>query len=35
MNSVDLSPNAFEALAPLSQGVLPVSWHFMNRNWSP
>ncbi|CAE6414151.1 hypothetical protein RSOLAG1IB_00308 [Rhizoctonia solani AG-1 IB] len=34
-DDVDLSPNAFQALAPLSQGVSTVSWHFMNRNWSP
>ncbi|KAJ1309730.1 hypothetical protein OPQ81_006495 [Rhizoctonia solani] len=34
-NDIDLSPKAFKALAPLSQGVVSVSWHFMNRNWSP
>ncbi|KAF8610026.1 hypothetical protein BDV93DRAFT_423707, partial [Ceratobasidium sp. AG-I] len=26
-NDVDLSPKAFEALAPLDDGVVTVSWH--------
>ncbi|KAG9104025.1 hypothetical protein FRC06_006105 [Ceratobasidium sp. 370] len=34
-NDIDLSPAAFEALEPLDDGVFTVSWHFMNRNFSP
>ncbi|CAE6404371.1 unnamed protein product [Rhizoctonia solani] len=34
-DDIDLSPKAFKALAPMSQGVFTASWHFMNRNWSP
>ncbi|KAF7767924.1 hypothetical protein Agabi119p4_7167 [Agaricus bisporus var. burnettii] len=33
---LDLSPDAFKALAPLDQGVMKkMKWHFMNRNWHP
>ncbi|CAE6529391.1 unnamed protein product [Rhizoctonia solani] len=34
-DDIDLSPIAFKALAPLSQGVFTASWHFMNPSWSP
>ncbi|KAJ7195462.1 RlpA-like double-psi beta-barrel-protein domain-containing protein-containing protein [Mycena pura] len=34
-SSLDMSPSLFEELAPLSVGVLKISWHFMNPDWSP
>ncbi|GJJ12297.1 hypothetical protein Clacol_006538 [Clathrus columnatus] len=30
-----MSPIAFSQLAPLSEGNIPVQWHFMNREWTP
>ncbi|EAU85822.1 hypothetical protein CC1G_05039 [Coprinopsis cinerea okayama7 len=32
---IDLSPSLFQKLAPLSRGVITVSWHFMPRDWRP
>ncbi|TFK23396.1 hypothetical protein FA15DRAFT_594265 [Coprinopsis marcescibilis] len=34
-NELDLSPSLFQKFAPLGQGVLTVSWHFMDKNWKP
>lgn len=31
----DMSPATFSQLAELSQGVVSIEWHFMNRDWSP
>lgn len=32
---IDLSPSLFQKLAPLSKGVITVSWHFMAPGWKP
>ncbi|KAJ7134797.1 RlpA-like double-psi beta-barrel-protein domain-containing protein-containing protein [Mycena epipterygia] len=34
-SSLDMSPSLFEELAPLSTGVLKISWHFEAKGWSP
>ncbi|KAF8895150.1 hypothetical protein BD779DRAFT_1434041 [Infundibulicybe gibba] len=33
--AVDLSPSLFEQLGTLETGRLKISWHFMNKEWSP
>jgi len=32
---LDLSPAAFKQLGSLDTGVLPISWHFQAKGWSP
>jgi len=32
---LDMSPAAFEALAPLSVGRIQISWNFMHKGWFP
>ncbi|PPQ65145.1 hypothetical protein CVT24_011040 [Panaeolus cyanescens] len=32
---IDMSPALFKKLAPLSTGVIQVSWKFMNKSWKP
>lgn len=32
---LDMSPSLFEELAPLSKGVVNISWNFMARGWNP
>ncbi|KIM35926.1 hypothetical protein M413DRAFT_325213 [Hebeloma cylindrosporum] len=34
-NDIDMSPALFKKLAPLSTGVVKVSWHFMAKGWQP
>jgi len=34
-NDIDMSPDTFKALAPLSIGVIQVTWNFMNKEFSP
>ncbi|KDR82366.1 hypothetical protein GALMADRAFT_133997 [Galerina marginata CBS 339.88] len=34
-NDIDMSPALFQKLAPLSTGLLQVSWNFMNKSWKP
>ncbi|KAG1822569.1 RlpA-like double-psi beta-barrel-protein domain-containing protein-containing protein [Suillus subaureus] len=33
--SLDMSPGLFEELSTLDTGEIPISWHFMNKDWSP
>ncbi|KAJ6585186.1 RlpA-like double-psi beta-barrel-protein domain-containing protein-containing protein [Mycena capillaripes] len=33
--SLDMSPSLFENLAPLSTGVITISWNFMPAGWTP
>ncbi|KAF8516331.1 RlpA-like double-psi beta-barrel-protein domain-containing protein-containing protein [Hysterangium stoloniferum] len=33
--SLDMSPAVFQQLAPLYVGDIPISWHYMSREWSP
>ncbi|KAF8526757.1 RlpA-like double-psi beta-barrel-protein domain-containing protein-containing protein [Gautieria morchelliformis] len=33
--SLDMSPAVFQNLADLSEGDIPIEWHYMNRAWSP
>lgn len=30
-----MSPTTFSQLGELSEGVVPVVWHFMSREWTP
>ncbi|TFY71068.1 hypothetical protein EVG20_g1925 [Dentipellis fragilis] len=32
---LDLSPSVFKQLGSLDTGVLPISWHFEAKGWSP
>ncbi|EIN12950.1 hypothetical protein PUNSTDRAFT_97936 [Punctularia strigosozonata HHB-11173 SS5] len=32
--SLDLSPSLFKQLGDLDDGVLPIKWHFMSKEWS-
>ncbi|KAG2351699.1 RlpA-like double-psi beta-barrel-protein domain-containing protein-containing protein [Suillus spraguei] len=32
---LDMSPGLFEELSTLDTGEIPISWHFMNKDWSP
>ncbi|TFK39040.1 expansin family protein [Crucibulum laeve] len=34
-NDLDLSPSLFQKLGTLDQGVLSISWHFMNKGFKP
>ncbi|KAI5119406.1 hypothetical protein M0805_005949 [Coniferiporia weirii] len=34
-SDLDMSPSLFEGLAALSVGELTISWHFMEKGWSP
>ncbi|KAF8588583.1 hypothetical protein K439DRAFT_1613423 [Ramaria rubella] len=33
--SLDMSPDVFQNLASLDVGVIPITWHYMNKDWSP
>lgn len=33
--SLDMSPGLFEELSTLDTGEIPISWHFMSKDWSP
>ncbi|TFK52280.1 hypothetical protein OE88DRAFT_1657461 [Heliocybe sulcata] len=35
VDDLDMSPSLFETLGSLDQGVLQISWHFENKNFTP